>query len=186
MEEVEQRHREKKRMERMMNEGKLKGQAWHDAVHARFAEERREKQYDAERKLVEDQQRQAQEMVEALGSPRVGIRPVAEACRKWLVGKELVADDDKIPTIVERLLWEMVTKQEAAWEVAKILDAWKHWADNGGMTKAQYDSMKESLTTFAFASCLLCLIADTAEAMSGSVVSDLQECMRLWKRVRLG
>jgi hypothetical protein len=186
MEEVEKRDRERKKMERMMSESRLKGQAWHQAVHARFAEERRQKQYEEERKVIENQQRQAQEMVEALGSVRVGIRPVAEACRKWLVSKDLVDVDDQIPAIVERLLWEMVTKQEAAWEIAKILDSWKHWADNGGMTKTQYDEMKESLTTFAFASCILCLIADTAEATSGSVVSDLQECIRLWKRIRLG
>jgi hypothetical protein len=186
MEEIEKREREQKRIRTMMDESRLKGQAWHEAVHKRFHEERREKQFAEERRVVEEQRRKAAEMVEALGSARMGIRPVAEACRKWLVGKELVAAGDDIAAIVERLLWEMVTKQEAAFEMARVLDLWKHWADNGGMTKSQYDEMQQSLTAFAYASCLLYLIADTAEAMSGSVVSDLQECLRLWKRIRLG
>lgn len=183
---IEQRKRDEMKRARMMEETRLKGPAWHEAVHKRFREEHRERTFEEERKKVEEQKRASQEMVEALGSSRLGIRPVAEAARRWLTEKQLVGDNEGFPEIVERLLWEMVTKQEVAIEIVRVLDEWKHWSDNGGMTQKQYDQMKDSLITFAYASCIIYLIADTAEAMSGSVVSDLQECMRLWKRVRLG
>jgi hypothetical protein len=39
---------------------------------------------------------------------------------------------------------------------------------------------------FAYASLVLAVIEDSVTAAHGSLAADLQECMRIWKKVRLG
>jgi len=46
--------------------------------------------------------------------------------------------------------------------------------------------LKEDKPNFAYASLLLSVIEDSATAVHGSLAMDLQECMRIWKIVRLG
>jgi len=67
-----------------------------------------------------------------------------------------------------------------------MLDAWKSWAEGGGMTKVQFEKVKQEQLSFAYAACVLCLIKDTSGGAAGSIVSDLQECLRMWRKVRLG
>jgi hypothetical protein len=186
LERVEQQHRFMERSRRMMDEMRLPPAERQKAMAKRTQDEFREQVFENQKRRLEDEKRRAAEMVEALGSQRLGIGPVAEAARKWLVEKGYVDEKEGIDEIVEVLLWEMVRIQEVISEVAKMLDAWKNWADNGGMTKAQFDFVKGSPLTFAYAACILSMIKDTGGTVSSSVVSDLQECLRMWKRVRLG
>jgi hypothetical protein len=186
MERVEKQHRFMERSRKMMEESRLPVAERQKVMTKRMQDEFREQQFENQKKRVEAEKRKAAEMVEALGSQRLGIAPIAEASRKWLVEKGYVGEKEGVHGIVEVLLWEMVRVQEVTAEVAKMLDTWKNWADNGGMTKAQFDFVKESPLTFAYAACILCLIKESGGITSSSVVSDLQECLRMWKRVRLG
>jgi hypothetical protein len=186
MERVERQHKVLERGRRMMEESRLPVAERQGAVLKRMQAEMQQQQFDNQKKRLEAERRKAAEMVEALGSQRLGIVPVAEAARKWLLGKGYVGEDDSIAEIVERLLWEMIRGLEITAEMSKMLDAWKNWADNGGMTKVQFEYVKSSELTFAYAACVLCLIKETEGSTSGSVVSDLQDCLRMWKRVRLG
>ena len=183
---VEKQHRFMERSRRMMDEMRLPPAERSKAMAKRVQDEFREQVFENQKKRLEDEKRRAAEMVEALGSQRLGIGPVAEAARKWLVEKEYVDEKEGVDGIVEVLLWEMVRIQEVTAEVAKMLETWKNWADNGGMTKAQFDFVKGSPLTFAYAACILYMIKETGGTVSSSVVSDLQECLRMWKRVRLG
>ena len=53
-------------------------------------------------------------------------------------------------------------------------------------------SLAERLTAlrrkivFALASCLLAIMRDMVSEPMGSIVGDMQECLRIWKKVRLG
>jgi hypothetical protein len=66
------------------------------------------------------------------------------------------------------------------------LDGWKAFVDNGGIRKADYVALKEAQIMFAYASLVLAVIEDSVTAAHGSLAMDLQECLRVWQRVRLG
>jgi hypothetical protein len=80
----------------------------------------------------------------------------------------------------------MVLDGQFASTLCRMLDLWKAWAENGGMRKSDLSALQEDQVAFAQASVLLSLIKDTSGAMEGSLSMDLQECMRLWRVVRLG
>jgi hypothetical protein len=186
LERVERQQKVVERGRHMMEESRLPVAERQAAVLKRMQTEMQQQQFDNQKKRVEAERRKAAEMVEALGSQRLGIGRVAAAARNWLLGKGLASEEEESADIVERLLWEMIRSLDVTAAVARMLDAWKNWADNGGMTKAQFEYVKGEQLAFAYAACVLCLIRETEGSMSGSVVSDLQDCLRMWRRVRLG
>jgi hypothetical protein len=138
------------------------------------------------RKDVEDERKREEDVREGLASQRLGVGMVAEACRKWLVEEKKVLEGVEVVDVVGNVLWEMVRDVRFAVEVAAMLDMWKEWAEGGGMTKAHFEAVKKDKLHFAYATCILCLIRGTAGSAAGSVVSDLQDCLRMWRKVRLG
>jgi methenyltetrahydromethanopterin cyclohydrolase len=54
------------------------------------------------------------------------------------------------------------------------------------MRQSDFDAVKDDLVTFAEATLLIALIKDTATAAAGTLSVDLQECMAMWRQVRLG
>lgn len=84
------------------------------------------------------------------------------------------------------LLHRMVLDGEFAASICKVLDLWKAWADNGGMRRSDLDTLREKQELFALASLLVALVRDTVTAHEGTLSLDLQECLRIWKTVRLG
>jgi hypothetical protein len=137
------------------------------------------------RRLLEERHKE-QEMTEAMTSQKLGIAVVAEANRKWLIGKGYVKETTTIAALVEQILFGMVQSEGFAKAISMILDQWKTWTQSGGMAKTHFQAVKESQVLFALASCVLFVIKNTATEPTGSVVSDLQECLRIWRRVRLG
>lgn len=135
---------------------------------------------------MREEQKREQAVTEAMLSQKLGMHIVAEANRKWLVRKKYAKDTISITDIVEQILWGMIQDEAVAKRIATMLDQWKSWTQSGGMTKSHYAVLKEDQVTFALASCVLFVIKMTAAEPTGSVVSDLQECLRMWKRVRLG
>jgi hypothetical protein len=67
-----------------------------------------------------------------------------------------------------------------------MLDSWKSWADIGGMRRSDYETIQGDSSMFAHATLLIAMIMDTSNALEGTLSMDLQECMRLWTKVRLG
>lgn len=186
MEEHEQWVKRQKQMQQQMADLKLTPQERSQRFHQRAREENFEREAERKRKALEAEQRRETELKEALSSQRLGISAVAEASRLWLVKQRFVHDGADVESIVERVLWEMVKEEEMARSIAEMLDAWKSWTEGGGMTKAQFEVVKSQQTTFAYASCVLCLISQASGSASGRIVSDLQECLRMWRKVRLG
>ena len=46
--------------------------------------------------------------------------------------------------------------------------------------------LKEDKVNFAYASLLVAVVEESVGAANGSLAMDLQECVRIWKIVRLG
>jgi hypothetical protein len=153
---------------------------------ARQRVENLERQADQKRKLLVEEQKKETDVKEALGSQRMSTVAVAEACRQWLIKGRYVHEGSDITSIVERVLWEMVQTEEMARTIAEMLDMWKSWAEGGGMTKTHFEKVKEAQLAFAYAACVLCIIKEASGSASGRIVSDLQECLRMWRKVRLG
>lgn len=98
------------------------------------------------------------------------------------------------------LLHRMVLDGGLASRVTRALDIWKAWTDAGGMRRADLTTLQENKSdddgedgsgtaNFARASLLLAVVGNmtpTAAATDGALAVDLQECLRLWTKVRLG
>jgi hypothetical protein len=133
-----------------------------------------------------DEQRAETRIVEALQSPKWEHNLVAHHFLTWLKKEGHVQEDHNMRRAVEVILWRMVCDANFAAETGGMLDSWKAFIDNGGMRKADYLAIKESVVSFAYASLMVAVIADSVTAASGSLAMDLQECVRVWKKVRLG
>jgi hypothetical protein len=80
----------------------------------------------------------------------------------------------------------MVNEPIFAGEIASMLDSWQAFVDNGGMRRSEYTMLLDKKMPFAWATLLVGVIADSTSAVHGSLALDLQECVRVWKKVRLG
>ncbi|TLS23838.1 hypothetical protein PpBr36_08103 [Pyricularia pennisetigena] len=164
---------------------------------------------EAEQRMMELRERQRghaerreARLVEALASPRWAAERVAALCLRWLVREDgedeyrIECGDEEeeggeakgrcVKEAVGRLLWRMVRDRGLAGRVCGLLDLWMAWADNGGMRKSDFRALEEDRVTFALAALVVALIADTEAAAEGTVSMDLQECIRMWAKVRLG
>lgn len=144
-----------------------------------FIEERN----DARRREVK---RAEQRVIEALQSLKWDNRLVAKHSLAWLKKEGHVDEGHDLKRAVEVLLWRMINEPVMAGDLAKMLDGWKAFVDSGGIRKADYMVLKEEQTMFTYASLVLAVIEDSVTAAHGSLASDLQECLRVWKKVRLG
>ena len=177
---------QQKRNQRAMEQLRMTPEERSKAFHKNFMDDQYARIEAERRRAVEEERKKEDDLREALVSQRVSINMVAAACKNWLVEQKKAMEDDEIDDIVALILWEMVRDIQFASDLARLLDMWKEWAEGGGMTKAHFEAAKNNMTSFALAACVLCLVRDTAASASGSVVSDLQDCLRMWRKVRLG
>ena len=133
-----------------------------------------------------EERRVEQRVLEGLQSPKWDNRLVAQHCLAWLKREGHVDQEHDLRRVVEVLLWRMVGDTEMARELSGMLDEWKVFVDNGGIRKTDYLALKEAQVMFAYASLVLAVIEDSVTAAHGSLAMDLQNCFRVWKRVRLG
>lgn len=137
-------------------------------------------------KSRQDQQRRDQRMMEALQSPKWDTKLVAEHTLRWLKGQGLWNESLTLKEVVGFMLHRMVLEGEYASSICSMLDIWKGWADMGGMKRTDYQKIVDNKATFAHATLLIALIKDTSTALDGTLAMDLQECLRIWRKVRLG
>jgi hypothetical protein len=163
------------------------------APDQRIAAER-ERQQKSFNEFVEDQRRTARQREqraetrthEALQSPKWDSKLVGQHNLTWLKEKGHIAQVCDVKGAVEVLLWKMLKDVAFARDLTQMLDSWKAWVDNGGMKKVDYQGLQEKQVIFAYASLILSVIRDSVTAVDGSLAMDLQESVRIWKRVRLG
>jgi hypothetical protein len=170
----------------MMRESRMTPQERSAAVF-----DRQRKQHDdwvdecrAKQRL--DAQRAESRLVEAIHSPKWSNKLVAEHNLLWLKKHGHVDAEHDLKRAVEIMLWRMITEKTFAEEIGGMLDRWKAFVDNGGMRRAEYAELKEKQVLFAQASLFIAIIDEVVTATHGSLALDLQECVRIWKKVRLG
>lgn len=111
---------------------------------------------------------------------------MAEHNLGWLRNAGEVPAGLGLKEVVGTLLHRMVLDGQFASRLCRMLDLWKAWAENGGMRKSDLAALQEDQAAFAYATLLVAMIKDTAAAVEGTLSMDLQECLRMWRTVRLG
>jgi hypothetical protein len=124
-------------------------------------------------------------MVEAIQSPKWDNKLVAQHNLAWLKEGHAKESHD-LRRAVEVLLWRMVNDQKLTHDLATVLDSWKRFIDNGDIQRVDYQVLKENQVAFANGSLLVASIENSVSAAHRSLAMDVQECVRVWKKVRLG
>ncbi|KAI1437069.1 hypothetical protein GGR50DRAFT_692566 [Xylaria sp. CBS 124048] len=133
-----------------------------------------------------DAQRRETRYHEALQSPKWDNKLVAEHNLAWLRGRKIVDRELPLRDVIGTLLYRMVLEPEFASAICEVLDAWKAWADNGGMRNTDLHVLQSRQEIFAQASLLVALVKDATGVLEGTLSMDLQQCLQMWKVVRLG
>lgn len=172
------------------------------AARERMLRESQQRMDDMREQQYRNQERRDQREMEALHSARWDARLVAEHAMCWLLKKKQEsrngdggdgdgdANQQRAATDLKQMaghvLYRMVCDCAFSAKLCRMLDRWKEWADLGGMKKTDLQALRSDMETFVYASLLMALIKDSASAVDGTLSVDLQECMRLWRKVRLG
>ncbi|OTB13253.1 hypothetical protein K445DRAFT_76501 [Daldinia sp. EC12] len=164
------------------------------AARKRMQREMNQRLQDMRDRSRLEQQHRETRTSEALQSPKWDTRLVAENYLRWLKQNQdrvaasgiYITQNMTLRDVVGSLLHRMVLDGQFASSICKMLDLWKAWADNGGMRRSDLEVLCEDQVLFALASVLVALIKDTSTAHEGTLSLDLQECLRMWKTVRLG
>ncbi|KAL6250055.1 hypothetical protein RBB50_002356 [Rhinocladiella similis] len=159
----------------------------------REAAERRDQVNDMTESFRFREERIERRTQEAIGSPRMSIKAVSEACLAWLIQQGEVGREWTLDQLVEAVLYLLVVDQSnndegEARKVSKILDEWQSWATAGGMKKQQVTLLQDNKTAFCFAAALVAVVSECTDSNTGhgKAGADMLECLRLWRKVRLG
>ncbi|GKT57854.1 hypothetical protein ColTof4_09836 [Colletotrichum tofieldiae] len=171
----------------MAAEARLGPKERQQAVVDRMRKESEQRLDDLRDKMRLDVQRRELRTHEAIQSPKWDAALVASHTLPWLQQQGHVSSESTNPRAVAAgLLHRMLRDGAFANEMSSVLDKWKAWADNGGMRKSDLEALREGRTSFAQASLLVAVVRDAGTATEGGLSVDLQECLRMWRQVRLG
>jgi hypothetical protein len=152
---------------------------------ARESEERWTVHEELQKSMNARVQREEKRTQEALNSPRLTNRAVAEANLAYLVQQKEVPPQCTMEEAAEAVLYLMIVDQAQGKVIADVLEAWHGCSQSGVMSKGQLNFLMETKMAFCYASCLVYLMQD-ASSTDGRITTDMQECMKLWRKVRLG
>ncbi|KAI9719868.1 MAG: hypothetical protein M1828_006089 [Chrysothrix sp. TS-e1954] len=155
---------------------------------------------DMLQKQEEKRLHQERRAKEALSSTKWASKAVAETCATWLAGglqkEHQVLPQGSLPRdAVENVMWNSIMREEdseknssehLAAEVAAILQLWQGWADHGGLTRGDLDTIRSKKEIFAYAACVLAVVGSFAGSPAEKTGEDVRECVRNWPIVRVG
>lgn len=122
---------------------------------------------------------------EALNSPRLSNQTIVTSCVRWLIAHDAIPKEYQITDIARAVLYLMVLDHSQAKSIVEVCDRWMHWSQAGGMNRTEFEFLQEHTAQFCYASALIHIIQAAAQSES-KISTDMQECLKVWKRVRLG
>ena len=138
---------------------------------------------DAEWRREQDEKR----IRDAIASPKIGNVALAEGCLSYLIEQGEAGREWYVEDLAEAVLYLMIVDQrpdgEAA-KVASVLEEWEKWGRDG-ISKRDLDFIRKTKFEFCFAAALVATVA-SAIGITGNTGADMMECLKLWKKVRLG
>jgi hypothetical protein len=154
----------------------------------RMAEERQQMMDDMNEARMASEERAEQRIKDAIASPKMANKAVAEACLAWLIDKGEVGREWTVANLAEAVLYLMAVDQRSDGDAAKvvqILEEWMSWAQNANLKKSHITSLENRKVEFCFATALVALVQE-ATGSTGKAGADMIECLKLWRKVRLG
>ncbi|KAJ5175368.1 uncharacterized protein N7482_001245 [Penicillium canariense] len=137
------------------------------------------------RRLQAQEEYQQRRLIEAIQSPRLDNQVIAEANLAYLVSQDIVPSTYTLRDLAQAVLYLMILDEGQAKLISDILERWMLWCQFGGMQKVQLTLLMENKVAFCYASALVAVV-QRANSAGGNLSSDMLDCMRSWKRVRLG
>jgi hypothetical protein len=178
----------------MLRENALTGPAKDAAIRERQLRTHEEWVDGLKAKQRRDAERKEKRTTEAVQSPKWDATLVAQHALTWLKSQPQDTLQVRIPEKADLkiatslLLYTLLTNTKFSASLAAMLDTWTAFVTNGGLRKADYLQLAESTEMFTYASLFVAVVAESAGmgVGEGSLAMDLQECVRVWKKVRLG
>ena len=157
---------------------------------------RMNRQFRERQRMMDEMQAQSRARMEkeerrvrdAIASPRLSNKAVADACLSWLVKTGEVGEEWTLLDLAEAVLYLVVVDKRddgEATKVLQVLDEWMTWTQVGGMKKSHLTFLLDRKVEFCFAAALVCMVQDSAGA-TGKAGADMLECLKSWRKVRLG
>ena len=156
----------------------------------RESEFRRQTQNDMLAGIAERRIRDEQRENDAIASPRMNHQAVAEACLAWLIQQGEVGREWTVEMLAEAVLYLVaVDEREEGNEgrkIIEVLEEWLDWSNAGGMKRQQYTFLAERKVEFCFAASLVAVVQKSEGSSRGNGSADMMECLKIWRKVRLG
>jgi hypothetical protein len=127
-----------------------------------------------------------QRLIEAIQSPRLENNTVAEATLAYLIREQVVPEDYTTQDVAQATLYLLIVDSERAKIIADILERWTLWTQFGGMQKVQLDVLIQNKVAFCYAVALVSVVHQAQSRDINASSADMLECLRVWRRVRLG
>ncbi|MCJ1445146.1 MAG: hypothetical protein MMC23_005651 [Stictis urceolatum] len=137
-------------------------------------------------RFARDRGRREQRDQEALVSPRLDTLSVAKAALQYLQAHHGFDACRGTEQATEKILHTVLWDAGPAKEVCELLNAWQQWSERGGMNLENLALCTNHPVDFAMAICLMACLKLARSQETSSLALDLQECVRVWKKVRLG
>ena len=154
----------------------------------RQAAERRTMSDEMTRNHYERLEQEERKIKEAIASPRMSHKAVGEACLAWLKKRNTVEQDWTVAKVCQAAVYLLAVEQSADGpraDMLKIMSEWSDWSHAGGMKRNQVDLIRSKKTEFCYVACLVAVVAEAA-ALPKKAGADLVECLKAWKKVRIG
>ncbi|KAN0085264.1 hypothetical protein V8E54_001731 [Elaphomyces granulatus] len=123
--------------------------------------------------------------LEALNSQRLENKSVAQANLTYLAKTKVIPTEYSTEDLAQAVLYLMILDKEQAKAIVEMLDQWLSWSQAGGLNRSQWNFLKENRLSFCYASSLISVI-EMVGSLTTQASIDMFECMKLWKKVRLG
>jgi hypothetical protein len=154
----------------------------------RLAEERQQMIDDMTQERMAREEKAERRIKDAIASPKLGNKAVSEACLAWLIEKGEVGREWTVANLAEAVLYLIAADQRSDGDASKIfeiLEEWMGWAQNANLKKSHITFLESRKVEFCFATALVALVQEAAGS-TGKAGADMIECLKLWRKVRLG
>lgn len=123
-------------------------------------------------------------LTEAVNSTKLSNEIVAKACVAWLVAEKDIPPDYKITDVVRAALYLMVLDATWAKSITEICDRWVVWGKSG-LNVSDITELRGNKISFCYAAATIYTMQIAAQS-DGKLSTHMQECLDLWKKIRLG
>lgn len=135
--------------------------------------------------LKEMREYEEKRVEEALVASRLSNKTVAEACLAWLMKQQRVSQDYGIVDLAQAVVYLMMVDPSEAKIVCELCGRWMNWGQASGMSRIDLIFVRENMASFCYASALVYTVQVAAKSEI-RVSTDMQECLNVWRNVRLG